>query len=169
MNPSPITLAVTLGDPTGIGPEVALKSLGVLLAEDDDTCFVLLGDRPLIARLGGVPGWDRELPPHVPGSRSAARVTIAAVTQDLPEVLSPGHPRAAKAAMAWLRRAGEGCLCGEFNGMVTGPVNKGAILNTGQPFVGQCVRDGSQVVYCSLVASEKWARREECHRPVGKS
>lgn len=34
----------------------------------------------------------------------------------------------------------------------------------GQPFVGQCVRAGGQVLYCSLVASEKWARPEE--RPV---
>ena len=30
-----------------------------------------------------------------------------------------------------------------------------------QPFVGQCVRDGNRVLYCSLVASEKWARRED--------
>jgi hypothetical protein len=27
-----------------------------------------------------------------------------------------------------------------------------------QPFVGQCVRAGDRVLYCSLVASEKWAR-----------
>lgn len=26
-----------------------------------------------------------------------------------------------------------------------------------QPFVGQCVRDGNRVLYCSLVASETWA------------
>jgi hypothetical protein len=31
----------------------------------------------------------------------------------------------------------------------------------GQPFVGQCVRDGARVLYCSLVASEKWAQRED--------
>jgi hypothetical protein len=30
-----------------------------------------------------------------------------------------------------------------------------------QPFVGQCVRAGDRVLYCSLVASEKWARRDD--------
>jgi hypothetical protein len=31
----------------------------------------------------------------------------------------------------------------------------------GEPFVGQCVWADGRIAYCSLVASEKWAQREE--------
>ena len=43
-------LGVTLGDPSGIGPEVALKALKALPATDDFK-YLLLGDAKLINRL----------------------------------------------------------------------------------------------------------------------
>jgi 4-hydroxythreonine-4-phosphate dehydrogenase len=137
VNTVPIPLAVTLGDPTGIGPEVALRALAEVLSDEPSSHFVLVGDRGLVARLGGVPGLGADLPPYVSDAPGASRVRLADPASPLPDGLRPGNPAAANAAVAWLRFAGEGCLRGDFRGVVTGPVNKQAILEAGHRFVGQ--------------------------------
>jgi 4-hydroxythreonine-4-phosphate dehydrogenase len=132
----PPTLAVTLGDPTGIGPEVALRALGKVLGEDD-TRYVVVGDRELIHRLGGIPGWTGELPPWSAARDAGDRIRLVSPGPALPAALAPGARPAAEAAVTWLRWAGEACQRGDCQGVVTGPVNKEAILNAGYPFVGQ--------------------------------
>jgi 4-hydroxythreonine-4-phosphate dehydrogenase len=57
--------------------------------------------------------------------------------ETLPPALSPGAPAAARAAVAWLKDAAERCLRREVDALVTAPVNKEAIIRSGQPFVGQ--------------------------------
>jgi len=63
------------------------------------------------------------------------------VHNPLPEPLAPdlagGSPAAARAALAWLTEAAERCLRRELDALVTAPVNKEAILRTGQAFIGQ--------------------------------
>lgn len=51
----------------------------------------------------------------------------------LPGVLNPNN---AHYVLATLRRAAEGCLSGEFAGMVTAPLHKGVINDAGVPFTG---------------------------------
>jgi 4-hydroxythreonine-4-phosphate dehydrogenase len=55
----------------------------------------------------------------------------------LPENLPCGSPLAANAAVAALKDAGERCLRGELDAMVTAPVNKESIIEAGHAFVGQ--------------------------------
>jgi 4-hydroxythreonine-4-phosphate dehydrogenase len=66
------------------------------------------------------------------------RIFVCNPTREpLPKNLPSGAPEAAQAAVRWLRDGAERCLRGELDALVTAPVNKEAIVRSGQPFVGQ--------------------------------
>jgi 4-hydroxythreonine-4-phosphate dehydrogenase len=129
-------IGITLGDVTGIGPEVVLKALAQE-SPATGTRFLLIGDESHIQRLNDNLGLH--LPfhpyagPHTPGRFAIQQPDPVA----LPSSLPPGAPEAALAALAWLRDGAQRCQRGELSALVTAPVNKEAILRTGQPFVGQ--------------------------------
>lgn len=126
-------LAIALGDSTGIGPEVTLKAIAAELPRDTER-YLLIGDadwlRELNARL------NTNLPFGAIGS--TARVSITNPSAPLPPTLMPGSTDAARAAIAWLKHGAQLCLRGEARALVTAPVNKEAIIRSGEPdFVGQ--------------------------------
>lgn len=120
-------IAISVGDVTGVGPEVTLKALAAEWNRDE-CAYVLLGPheqlRALHARLG------LALP------LETKRIAIESAI-DLPQHLTTGAPEAARAALAWLRAGAAECLAGKADALVTAPVNKEAILKTGEKFVGQ--------------------------------
>lgn len=129
-------LGLSLGDVTGIGPEVAVKALRS--RGEDGTAWVLFGDsgylRKACADIGWDPAWS-----GWPG-REKARPGIwlePTATPELPQGLRPGAAEAARSAYAALKRAADASQSGELDGVVTGPVNKEAILRAGIPFIGQ--------------------------------
>ena len=127
-------LGLAIGDPTGIGPEVTLKALAAEAA-NDDVRYRLIGDALMLQRLNARLGLNL---PLAEVDESSSRFLITNPLRDpLPENLSPGAPAAANAALAWLKHAGELCLRGELDAMVTAPVNKEAIVRAGNSFVGQ--------------------------------
>src|SRR5437660_1820601 len=128
----PNTIGISLGDVTGIGPEVTLKALAVE-AQSDDARYLLIGDPELTLEL------NRKLGLDLPLSRdSAGRFCLLnPLSQPLPPDLSPGSAVAARAAVAWVRTGAELCLARKLNALVTAPVNKEAILRAGIEFVGQ--------------------------------
>lgn len=129
-------IGITLGDVTGVGPEVALKALA--LARDDASVqYILIGDlahaQLLNQQLGlnlPLPSDDQQPPP---GSLQLVNPLTKALALDLPQ----GAPEAARAAVAWTRDGAERCLRGELDALVTAPVNKLSIVRAGIPFVGQ--------------------------------
>lgn len=133
---SPLFIGISLGDVTGIGPEVALKALAADRAEDA-TRYLLIGDpdrtRALNRKLG------LELPLSEEDSRGASSRFLLrrALPEALPEELPSGSPVAAGAAVAWVREGAQKCLQGELDALVTAPVNKEAIVRAGISFVGQ--------------------------------
>jgi 4-hydroxythreonine-4-phosphate dehydrogenase len=124
-----IRLAITLGDPSGIGPEVTLKALAAELPADDAN-YLVIGDRALTLRL------NARLQLGLNFEHSRLRILDPSETP-LPEPIKPGAPEAAKAAVAWLEAAAQLCLRREVAGVVTAPVNKEAINRAGIPFIGQ--------------------------------
>lgn len=132
-----MTLGITLGDVTGIGPEVAIKALARAVGDDSDTVYLIIGDAGVAQHYAGLLGIEEELPRWTERSRVPSRVYLLSPGPELDPVLFAGHPAAALAAVAWLRVAALLCLAGEIQGMVTAPVSKEAILRAGQPFVGQ--------------------------------
>jgi len=112
----PPVIALTTGEPAGIGPELCAR----LARESLAARVVLIGDETLLAerglRLGAV------AVEHVPLAAPA----------------SPGRldPANARYVLALLDRAAEGCMKGEFGAMVTAPVHKAAINDAGIAFTG---------------------------------
>ncbi len=129
-------IGITLGDVTGIGPEVTLKALAVEAATADDTRFLLIGDAGWLERCNAPRGLP--LQPFA-GYQAEGRFFFLADSAHnlLPASLETGAPAAARAAVAWLREGAERCLRGELAALVTAPVNKAAIIRSGQPFIGQ--------------------------------
>jgi 4-hydroxythreonine-4-phosphate dehydrogenase len=113
-------IAVTSGEPAGIGPELCLR-----LAEREwPAHLVVLGDRDLLFERGRLLGLDanRLEIQHVPLQKSAlaARLDVAN----------------ARYVLNLLDAALAGCVSGEFAAMVTAPLHKGVINDAGIPFTG---------------------------------
>ncbi len=117
---APPAIAVTSGEPAGIGPEICLR-----LAEREwPARLVVLGDRDLLAararQLGLDPG--RIEIRHVPLQESALAGRL--------------DPANARYVLNILDVALAGCVSGEYAAMVTAPVHKGVINDAGIAFSG---------------------------------
>jgi 4-hydroxythreonine-4-phosphate dehydrogenase len=129
-------IGITLGDVTGVGPEVTLKALAAE-GPADDTRYLLIGDAGHLRRLNERFGLNLPLQTFG-GWKEPGRFFVAnPLPQPLPENLVEGSPAAARAAVAWLEHAARLCLRQELDAMVTAPVNKAAIVRAGHAFVGQ--------------------------------
>jgi len=129
-------IAISLGDVTGIGPEVTLKALAAE-AEQDDTRYLLIGDISYTTALSSRLGLPLALQP-LSEFRGQGRFFLHnPLSQPLPPELEPGSPAAAHAALAWLTDGAQRCLSQEIDALVTAPLNKEAIMRSGHPFIGQ--------------------------------
>jgi 4-hydroxythreonine-4-phosphate dehydrogenase len=129
-------IGISLGDVTGIGPEVTLKAVAVE-AEIDDTRYLVIGDAAHARRLNEQLGLRLPLQNYTTKDASGQFFLCQPLPDSLPEDLMAGSPAAARAAVAWVREGAERCLRGELDALVTAPVNKEAIVRAGQAFVGQ--------------------------------
>ncbi len=126
-------IAITPGEPAGIGPDLA-----VALAERAHAArLVVIADPALLAaraaRLGRSTryvAYDAAREP-VPGTTEVLRCPLGAA-------VTPGRLATANAryVLDCLDRAAQGCLDGHFDAMVTGPVHKGIINDAGIAFTG---------------------------------
>jgi 4-hydroxythreonine-4-phosphate dehydrogenase len=129
-------LGITMGDFTGIGPEVTLKALASELPADESR-YVLIGDEAQTRELNKGLGLNLQIE-AIRGNKTSARISICnPLPESLPAGLPAGAALVARAAVAWLREAAKRCLSKELAGMVTAPVNKEAIVRSGEQFVGQ--------------------------------
>jgi len=131
---SPRLIAITIGDVTGIGPEVTLKALAAELSADNAR-YLLIGDEGVLLRTRKRLGLDIEWQPFT-GRDQAGRVLLTN-PQPLPQNLSHGAAPAANAAIRYLTTAAELCLTRQVDAVVTAPVSKEAIINAGHSFIGQ--------------------------------
>ncbi|WP_300578752.1 4-hydroxythreonine-4-phosphate dehydrogenase PdxA [Phenylobacterium sp.] len=129
-------LAVSLGDPAGIGPEIVFKAWSAL--RHSGPSFVVVGDlRQVAAGSGGTAGLVRQ----VSAAEDANRIFEQAVPViDIPllEPVVAGNPspRAAKAVIAWIETAVGLALSGAVGGVVTAPIAKESLYGAGFPFPG---------------------------------
>ena len=131
-------LAIALGDPTGIGPEVALKGVAAEGPRDAER-YLLIGDAGLVH------DWNARLKLGLvietfpsPTARIMVVDPLTGVRPLVRAQLEVGASAAARAALAWLRHGAQLCLRGEADALVTAPVNKEAIIRSGENFfVGQ--------------------------------
>ena len=115
LNPNPPTqLALTCGDPAGVGPEIIAAWLAAHPAE-----------APGVALIGPAI-WLASMP-----LADAQRLPVG--PPDF--VAEPGRPTEVGARVAW--EAMERAAAGEFTGVVTGPVSKELLARIGYPYPGQ--------------------------------
>lgn len=125
-------LAITCGDPAGVGPEIIAAWLAANPAEASTIAVV------------GPAGWLETLP-----------ATVAKVPVGLEDyAATPGRPDGDGALVAWaaMERAATGTTLGEFSGVVTAPVSKARLAAIGYSFPGQteyfAARWGGDPVMC---------------------
>ena len=129
-------LGISLGDPTGVGPEVALKAVAAEAAADIAK-YLLIGDQKILRHLNKKLSLNLPLNQFSSYTASGRFFVFDPLTEPLPENLPAGSPLAANAAVAALREGGQRCRRGELAALVTAPVNKEAIIRAGHKFVGQ--------------------------------
>lgn len=113
-------IAVTSGEPAGIGPDICLR-----LAERHwPARLVVLGDRDLFAERARALGLD------------AGRIDIHHVPLRKSALAGRLDPANAPYVLDILDAALSGCLGGDYAAMVTAPVAKNVINDAGIPFTG---------------------------------
>ncbi|HUD82645.1 MAG TPA: 4-hydroxythreonine-4-phosphate dehydrogenase PdxA [Candidatus Saccharimonadales bacterium] len=125
-----------MGDVTGIGPEVALKALAAE-GETDDARYLLIGDSHYTAAAYEKLGLEFALQPFSDFGAEGRFFLHNPLHESLPPGLEAGSPVAARAAVAWLTDGAQRCLTHEIDALVTAPLNKQAVMRSGQPFIGQ--------------------------------
>jgi 4-hydroxythreonine-4-phosphate dehydrogenase len=115
-------IAITTGEPAGIGPQIALAA-----AAASGLSTVLLGDVQLLRQAAVSAGIAWPPPPQV---------TVEHVGTAAPVVAGRLDARNASYVLRTLDAAIDGCLRGRYGAMVTAPVHKGVINDAGVPFTG---------------------------------
>ena len=127
-------LALTMGDPAGIGGELTLCAWQAL--HRDGPLFVALDDPRRLAQL------STDVPIVEIATADAANDVFATALPVLPINLAvaahPGRPDKAnaRAVIASIERAAALCVSGAAGGMVTNPINKAALYDAGFAYPG---------------------------------
>lgn len=128
-------LAITAGEPAGIGPELLIRLAASPLAAN----FVAVTDRSLLQRAAKRCGQPVELVDddgsditvRLPGQLRVRHIPLGATEQ-------PGKPDPANArhVLATLAEAADGCMEGRYAAIVTAPLQKSSINDAGIRFSG---------------------------------
>ncbi|TCV93850.1 4-hydroxythreonine-4-phosphate dehydrogenase [Luteibacter rhizovicinus] len=128
-------LAVTAGEPAGVGPELIARLAATDLAAD----LIAVTDREHLLRAAHTCGVQLTLVDD-DGSRVASRapgqLRIRHVPLGAPAVFGQPDPRNAAHVLATLALAADGCIAGDFDAVVTAPVQKSTINEGGIAFSG---------------------------------
>ncbi|MBA2408633.1 MAG: 4-hydroxythreonine-4-phosphate dehydrogenase PdxA [Gammaproteobacteria bacterium] len=129
-------IAITPGEPAGIGPDIVLE----IAARERSAELVVIADPAMLHDRARQLGLSIDLAPYDRYQAGQAarpgQLKIVSVPMHLP--VRPGKLNPANAAyvLETLRRAVDGCLRGEFDALVTGPVQKSVINDAGIAFTG---------------------------------
>jgi len=134
------TLALTLGDPVGIGPEITAKTLAEQAGADAHH-GVAVGDPVALRKGAEAQGLDVEvrvvdsfdIEPAGPGVIDI--YDIGVLGDDMP-AWGMVDERAGRAAIRAIEVATEAAMAGRVAGIVTGPINKEAIWAAGSEHLG---------------------------------
>lgn len=141
--PQPLRIAITTGEPAGVGPELTARALADAATRWPDARFTVLGDAGLIAARAAAVGldWTRMTAAgggaHVADAHVAnAHVTVAHRALAAPAEAGKLNPANGRYVLDLLDAAIDGALAGEYDAIVTAPLQKSTINDAGVPFTG---------------------------------
>ncbi|EGQ7640767.1 4-hydroxythreonine-4-phosphate dehydrogenase PdxA [Vibrio cholerae] len=129
-------IIVTAGEPAGIGPDLVLA----LSAQDWPHQLVVCADKALLTQRAVQLGiqvklldYQRDNPVQ---AQQAGTLLVEHIPLAEPVVAGQLNPANGHYVLKTLERAAKGCVNGEFDAIVTGPVHKGVINRAGVAFSG---------------------------------
>lgn len=149
-------IAITMGDPAGVGPEICLWLLS--RPEEAPNCVpVIFGSSAVLKRAAAATGLPFTAPVLTPETWPASRLALAdPAVLDLEGLdittLQPGAIGAhtGRAAFHYISTAIDAAIAGEIAGVATAPINKEALHMAGIHFPGHTE------IFASRTASSKW-------------
>jgi 4-hydroxythreonine-4-phosphate dehydrogenase len=147
-----LPLALTLGDPAGVGPEIIVKAWAALRAGGPH--FVVVGDHDALASASaaGAACVKRVSDPTAAAHVFADAVPVIDVPLRNPVVAGRPSTDYAASVIRWIETAVGLALSGSVCGVVTGPIAKKPLYDAGFPFPGHTE------FLADLVAGEAWNR-----------
>lgn len=127
-------VAITMGDPAGVGPEVIMGALSAL-SPDERQGIVVVGSRAVLERAGRVVG--SQLTVGLRGQSGNHGVVVEEVeVPGLKAEFGQLDRSCGEAAFRYIERAVRLTEAGEMAGLVTAPINKEALNNAGHKYDG---------------------------------
>jgi 4-hydroxythreonine-4-phosphate dehydrogenase len=128
-------IALTVGEPSGIGPDICIQLAQSAHAAD----IIAIGDSELLlerARTLRLPLTLTHYNPTEGSVQQAGQLRVLSLKAPAPVISGSPDPANSRHVLDTLDRAVDGCLSGEFDAMVTAPVHKGVINDAGILFTG---------------------------------
>jgi 4-hydroxythreonine-4-phosphate dehydrogenase len=129
-------IAVTSGEPAGIGPDLIIEIAGAARFSE----LVVVADPELLKARAAALGKSLELkrydPDRAPQAGKPGELLVEPVSMAVPAIAGQLDVRNSGYVLATLARACDGCLSGEFDAMLTAPVQKSIIAESGIRFSG---------------------------------
>ena len=150
-------LAITSGEPAGIGPELVAMLAERHARQPFAARLVLLGDAALLAFRASRIGFSPRFIEYDPLNFASADGGVEIWDQPCAVPVSPGSLASANAhsVLTMLQHATDACATGAFDALVTGPVQKSVLMDAGIPFAGHteflAERTGTKRVVMLLV------------------
>lgn len=134
-NPIP-RLALTPGEPAGIGPDLCIQ----LAQQKFDAQLVVIADPDLLINRAKQLRLPLQIqafrPEHAPTKHRPGNLWVKPAQLNSPVEYGQLDIRNARYVLETLRLAVDGCMQGNFSGIVTGPVQKSVINAAGIAFTG---------------------------------
>lgn len=168
-------IALSMGDPAGIGPEIIVKAWRAL--KSDGPAFVAVGDAGQLAAAAGADG---------PAVKPVGSLAVGAelfgralpvIDMPLGTPVTAGHASqaAAGAIIAWIEAAARLALSGEASALVTAPIAKAPLYEAGFTFPGHTEflgkiarRSGDPSEVMMLVAGNLRCALVTIHEPLAR-
>lgn len=129
-------IAITPGEPAGIGPDLVIQ----LAQHSHPAQLVCLADKDLLLQRASELNLPLTIIEYQAGEAAHPHQAGVLCVQHIPlaEMVNCGiaHPANATSLLKALSTAITGCTTGEFSALVTGPLHKGVINQSGIPFTG---------------------------------
>ncbi|MDR2690150.1 MAG: 4-hydroxythreonine-4-phosphate dehydrogenase PdxA [Azoarcus sp.] len=166
-NPRQPVLAITSGEPSGIGPELCAR----LVEREWPAHLVVVGDAELIEERLERAGHALVVRPWQPGlTPEHGMFDVLHCPLIAPALVGDPTPQNAAYVLSILDQAIGGCMQGVFDAMVTAPVHKGVICESGVPFSGHteylATKTGTQQVVMMLVGGGMRVALATTHLPL---